>query len=56
VAIGYPDLVSIANTALNQTGRAVECIGLIMAMYVSLSWLTAWLMNRYNRHITRHDH
>ena len=26
VAIGYPDVVSIANTTLNQTGRAVECI------------------------------
>ena len=31
VAIGYPDLVSIANTAINQTGRAVECIAIIMA-------------------------
>ena len=30
VAIGYPDVVSIANTALNQTGRAVECIAIIM--------------------------
>lgn len=55
VAIGYPDLVSIANTALNQTGRAVECIGLIMLIYLSLSGLTAWLMNRYNHHLTRHD-
>jgi general L-amino acid transport system permease protein len=56
VAIGYPDLVSIANTTLNQTGRAAECIGLIMLIYLGLSLLTAWLMNRYNRHITRHDH
>ena len=31
VAIGYPDVVSIANTTLNQTGRAVECIAIIMA-------------------------
>ena len=30
VAIGYPDLVSISNTSLNQTGRAVECIAIIM--------------------------
>jgi general L-amino acid transport system permease protein len=56
VAIGYPDLVSIANTALNQTGRAVECVGLIMLIYLSLSWFTAWTMNRYNRHLMRHDH
>ena len=54
VAIGYPDLVSIANTTLNQTGRAVECIGLIMLIYLGLSLLTAWGMNRYNQRVTRH--
>jgi general L-amino acid transport system permease protein len=26
VAIGYPDLVSVAGTSLNQTGRAIECL------------------------------
>ena len=35
VAIGYPDVVSIANTTLNQTGRAVECIAIIMAVYLT---------------------
>ena len=50
VAVGYPDVVSIANTAINQTGRAVECIAIIMLVYLSLSLLTAWLMNRYNAH------
>ena len=49
VAIGYPDLVNISNTALNQTGRAVECIAIVMAVYLSLSLLTAALMNVYNR-------
>ena len=49
VAVGYPDLVSIANTSLNQTGRAFECIALIMAVYLTLSLLTAALMNWYNR-------
>ena len=34
VAIGYPDVVSIANTAINQTGRAVECIAIIMLVYL----------------------
>ena len=56
VAIGYPDLVSIANTTLNQTGRAVECIGLIMLIYLGLSLLTAWGMNRYNQRVTHHAH
>jgi general L-amino acid transport system permease protein len=51
VAIGYPDLVNITNTALNQTGRAVECIAIVMAVYLSLSLLTSALMNHYNRSI-----
>ena len=49
VAIGYPDVVSIANTALNQTGRAIECIALVMACYLTLSLLTSAAMNWYNR-------
>ncbi len=48
VAIGYPDVVSIANTAINQTGRAVECIAIIMVVYLSTSLLTSVLMNWYN--------
>ena len=49
VAVGYPDLVSIANTSLNQTGRALECIAIIMAVYLSLSLLTAAAMAVVNR-------
>ncbi len=48
VAIGYPDVVSISNTALNQTGRAVECIALIMAVYLTTSLLTSLFMGWYN--------
>jgi general L-amino acid transport system permease protein len=48
VAIGYPDVVSIANTAINQTGRAVECIAIIMMVYLSTSLITSMLMNWYN--------
>ena len=48
VAIGYPDVVSIANTALNQTGRAVECISIVMLVYLSTSLTTSLLMNWYN--------
>lgn len=49
VAVGYPDLVSIANTSINQTGRAVECIAVIMAVYLTLSLLTSAFMGWYNR-------
>ena len=48
VAIGYPDVVSIANTALNQTGRAVECIAIVMLVYLTTSLTTSLLMNWYN--------
>jgi general L-amino acid transport system permease protein len=49
VAVGYPDLVSIANTTSNQTGRTIECIVIIMAVYLTLSLITALAMNGYNR-------
>jgi general L-amino acid transport system permease protein len=48
VAIGYPDVVSVANTAINQTGRAVECIAIIMLVYLSTSLFTSISMNWYN--------
>jgi len=48
VAVGYPDLVSIGSTSLNQTGRAVECIAIVMACYLTLSLLTSAFMNYYN--------
>ncbi|MFO1204716.1 MAG: ABC transporter permease subunit [Burkholderiales bacterium] len=51
VAIGYPDVVSIANTTLNQTGRAVECIAIIMAVYLATSLATAACMSWYNRRV-----
>jgi general L-amino acid transport system permease protein len=49
VAVGYPDVVSIANTAINQSGRAVECIAVIMAVYLSTSLLTSAAMAWVNR-------
>jgi len=49
VAIGYPDLVSIANTTINQTGQAVEGIAMIMAVYLTISLIISALMNIYNR-------
>ncbi len=48
VAIGYPELVSIANTTLNQTGRAIEALAIVMLVYLSLSLLTSALMNWFN--------
>jgi len=56
VAIGYPDIVSVANTAINQNGQAIECIGVIMAVYLSINALTALAMNLYNRRVLAHGH
>ena len=49
VAIGYPDLVSIAKTTINQTGQAVEGIAMIMGVYLTISLIISALMNLYNR-------
>ena len=51
VAIGYPDLFAISGTIINQTGRAVEMIAIVMAVYLSVSLLTSIAMNWYNRRV-----
>lgn len=51
VAIGFQDVVSIANTTLNQTGQAIEGIALIMAVYLTISLSISLFMNWYNAHI-----
>ncbi len=51
VAIGYPDLVSIANTMMNQTGQAIEGVAIIMLVYLTISLTIAAFMNWYNRRV-----
>ncbi|MFZ1241072.1 MAG: ABC transporter permease subunit [Anaerolineae bacterium] len=51
VAIGYPDLFAISGTVINQTGRAVEMIAIIMGLYLAASLLTAAAMNWYNQRV-----
>ena len=51
VAIGYPDLVSITNTSLNQTGQAIECIAIMMGVYLTISLAISAAMNGYNRYV-----
>jgi general L-amino acid transport system permease protein len=51
VAIGYQDIVSIANTTLNQTGQAVEGVMIIMAVYLTISLSISLLMNWYNARV-----
>lgn len=51
VAIGYPDLVSVVNTVLNQTGQAIEGVLIIMAAFMTVSLTVSLLMNWYNKRI-----
>jgi general L-amino acid transport system permease protein len=54
VAIGYPDLVSVfAGTSLNQTGQAIEIIGITMGVYLLISLVTSAVMSFYNWRIGR---
>jgi general L-amino acid transport system permease protein len=49
IAIGYPDVYFVASTSLNQTGKAVEIMLLIMLTYLTLSLTISLIMNLFNR-------
>jgi len=51
-AIAYPDLVLVfAGTAMMQTGRAIEIVGITMATYLTISLVISVFMNWYNKRI-----
>ncbi|KAA1183948.1 ABC transporter permease subunit [Rhizobium tropici] len=49
VAIGYPDLASIINTIINQTGQAIEGIGILMGTYLIISLGISLALNLFNK-------
>jgi general L-amino acid transport system permease protein len=51
IAIGYPDLVMVSNTVMNQTGQAIETIAIFMGVYLALSITISLVMNWYNAHV-----
>jgi general L-amino acid transport system permease protein len=52
VAIGYPDLVQVfMGTVLNQTGQAIEVVVITMGVYLTISLVTSFFMNIYNRRV-----
>jgi len=51
IAIGFPDFVSVANTTINQTGQAIEGVGMIMVVYLFFSLSTSAFMNWYNKRV-----
>jgi len=50
IAVGYPDLFAVGSTIINQSGRAVEIILIMMGVYLTFSLLTSLFMNWYNKH------
>jgi general L-amino acid transport system permease protein len=41
----------VGTTTLNQTGQAIECISIMMGVYLTISLLISAFMNWYNKHI-----
>lgn len=52
IAVGYADITAtLGGITLNQTGRAIECVLLLMLFYVTISLLISTFMNFYNSSI-----
>ena len=57
IAIGYMDIIAtIGGISLNQTGREMECMTLVLAIYLSFSLLISAFMNWYNKTIKLVEH
>jgi len=53
VAIGYPEIVSVGTTSLNQSGRAIECISIVATLYLALNLLTSVVIGFFERRARR---
>jgi general L-amino acid transport system permease protein len=52
IAIGYADLVhGFGGISLNQTGRAIEIMMIVMLTYLSISLIISIFMNIYNKSV-----
>jgi general L-amino acid transport system permease protein len=51
IAVGYMDVTATTRITLNQTGRAIEAILLLMAFYLTISLTISAFMNWYNGRI-----
>jgi general L-amino acid transport system permease protein len=53
IAIGFPDLFNVYGTVANQSGRSLEGILIVMAVYLIISVSISALANMYNRHVMK---
>ena len=52
IAIGYADLVhGFGGISLNQTGKAIEIMFMVMSTYLTISLLISFFMNLYNKSV-----
>lgn len=52
IAVGYPDLrATLGGTTLNQTGREMESMILMMGIYLAISLIVSGIMNVYNSRV-----
>lgn len=54
IAIGYQELMAVINTAITQTGLALEGIALAMAIYLTLAVCLGGGLSAWNARNTRH--
>src|SRR5438477_2843521 len=56
-AVAYPEIFQIfAGTVMNQTGKEVETVVIVMAVFLTISLLLSGFMNWYNRRIALVEH
>jgi general L-amino acid transport system permease protein len=52
IAVGYADVTAtLGGITLNQTGRAIECVLLLMLFYLAISLAISAVMNAYNNSV-----
>ncbi len=52
IAVGYADVTAtLGGITLNQTGRAIECVVLLMLFYLTISLSISAIMNVYNNSV-----
>ncbi len=48
LAVGYPELVAVGSTVLNQSGQSIEVVCIWMAIYLTISLSVSVFMNWFN--------
>lgn len=53
IAIGYPDVMSVSQTIINQRGHETEVLLIAMTSFLAMTLTISFLMNLLNRAVTR---